>query len=227
MRTELPILDDVPGRKQFLSGCNCRVKNFICSFRFGGEIFLLLLLYIEKNSWSLRIESLSFFKLCRSFYDKTVFRWILLCNRLRCVRWFPTTLENMVFFIFSFLWQTLYLCWLAGLQCNQDNQSFFYSSSKVANQRAFNHLKGLGLEMYILFRLMVPVLSVHALMVFTTFVSLLMKTQGFSLLLWNYLLILKLLSVTFFKDPKAAILTLVDTWEEACIFKISKISKLT
>ncbi len=32
--------------------------------------------------------------------------------------------------------------------------------------------------------------------------------QSFSLLLWNYLLILKILSVTRFKDPKAAILTL-------------------
>jgi hypothetical protein len=50
LRTELPILDDVPGRKQFLSGCNCRVKNFICSFRFGGEFLLLLLLYIEKTA---------------------------------------------------------------------------------------------------------------------------------------------------------------------------------
>ncbi len=34
------------------------------------------------------------------------------------------------------------------------------------------------------------------------------KTQSFNLLLWNYLLILKILSVTLFKEPKAAILTL-------------------
>jgi hypothetical protein len=42
------------------------------------------------------------------------------------------------------------------------------------------------------------------------FVSKLMKNQNqsFSLLLRNYLLILKILSVTRFKDPKAAILTL-------------------
>jgi hypothetical protein len=55
------------------------------------------------------------------------------------------------------------------------------------------------------------VLSVHALIVFTVFVSYLneeKKTQSFSLLLCNYLLILKILLVARFKDPKAAILTL-------------------
>ncbi len=43
-----------------------------------------------------------------------------------------------------------------------------------------------------------------------------MKTEGFALLLWNYLLIFLILSVTLFKDPKdpiAAILTLVNTGE--------------
>jgi hypothetical protein len=34
------------------------------------------------------------------------------------------------------------------------------------------------------------------------------SNQSFSLFLWNYLLILKILSVTLFKDPKVAILTL-------------------
>ncbi len=47
--------------------------------------------------------------------------------------------------------------------------------------------------------------------VFTFFCFLVDETnqiQRFSLLLWNYLLILKFLPVTPFKDPKAAILTL-------------------
>ncbi len=46
------------------------------------------------------------------------------------------------------------------------------------------------------------VFSEHALIVF---VSQLMKKSNSK---WNYLLILKILSVTRFKDPKAAILTL-------------------
>ncbi len=55
------------------------------------------------------------------------------------------------------------------------------------------------------------VLSVHALIVFTIFCFLLewkIQTQSFSLLLLNYLLILKILPVTCFKDPTKAIFTL-------------------
>ncbi len=55
------------------------------------------------------------------------------------------------------------------------------------------------------------ILSVQALIVFTIFLLLSwLKNQirSFSLLLWNYLLILKILPVTHFEDPKMAILTL-------------------
>ncbi len=54
------------------------------------------------------------------------------------------------------------------------------------------------------------VLSVQTLIVITIFDFLLMKnqTRSFSLLLCYYLLILKILSVNCFKDPKVAILTL-------------------
>ncbi len=55
------------------------------------------------------------------------------------------------------------------------------------------------------------VLSVHALIGFTIFCFLLEWKNQFpslNLLLWNYLLILKILPVTSYKDPKAAILTL-------------------
>ncbi len=51
----------------------------------------------------------------------------------------------------------------------------------------------------------------YMLFVFTIFRFLVVEknqTQKFSLLLWNYLLILKICPVTCFKDPKAAILTL-------------------
>ncbi len=55
------------------------------------------------------------------------------------------------------------------------------------------------------------VLSVHAVIVFTIFCFLLEwknQTPSLNLLLWNYLLTLKILPVTSYKDPKAAILTL-------------------
>ncbi len=42
------------------------------------------------------------------------------------------------------------------------------------------------------------------------------QTQCFSLLLWNYLLVLKILSVTLFKDSKAAIFTLKFLQETVC-----------
>ncbi len=93
---------------------------------------------------------------------------------------------------------------------------FCLFSMKIWNYlRLFYHYKKGTLSRYELFFLKTYygkyVLSVHALIVFTIFCFVLTwknQTQCFSLLLWNYLLILKILPVTRFNDSKAAILPL-------------------
>jgi hypothetical protein len=87
-------------------------------------------------------------------------------------------------------------------------------SNKVESPSKWEKLKGIvSRDESFIWRLFIKntyVLSVHAPIVFTNFCFSLEwknKTQSFSLLLWNYLLILKILPITLFKDAKAAILT--------------------
>ncbi len=102
---------------------------------------------------------------------------------------------------------------------NQNQKNFEILISWIRRHGKKNHLTLLSLEMDCVTRWIIflkgnydkNLLSVHALIVNTIFCFLLEwknQTQSFSLLLWNYLLILKILPVTHFKDPKAAILTL-------------------